>query len=186
MAEELVLEDIDTEIKEKIYTQEYSGNREEIEGVKVVDLKNHVGEDGDFLEIIRIKKNSEVENFEGFKVAQLNKSSLLPNALKAWHLHLRQDELFYVLGSSFNSLIALWDLRKNSKTKGNKMRIVFGGGGHRMLFIPKGVAHGIKNLSNSPIYIIYMTNNNFNKDNPDEKRLKWDSLGKEFWEPARD
>ncbi len=176
--------DIDNSFQAKIYTQDYQAKLT-IEGVKVIKLNTFVGEDGDFTEIIHFDEQSEFPEIPGFKVAQINHSRLLPNAVKAWHLHFRQDEIWYSLPQD-NLLLGLWDLREKSATKGKTMRIALGSGKAKLIFIPKGVAHGAANFSTQPAQIIYLVTERFNLQDPDEKRLAWNSLGDDFWQPQRD
>lgn len=178
------MDELIEEVKDKVYTQDYS-KKEVIEGVKIVEIKNFVGEDGDFSEVIRIGENGEAELFPGFKILQINRSKILPKTTKAWHIHLLQDEIWYPLPFC-NLIVGLWDLRKNSKTSNVKMRIPIGSESHKIIFIPKGVAHGYTNLSNRSSGIFYFVNQKFDVSNPDEKRIPWDSLGKEFWDPQKD
>jgi dTDP-4-dehydrorhamnose 3,5-epimerase len=175
--------DIDEKYRGKVYIQDYS-KKPEIEGVEIFKLKNFAGEDGEFSEVLRLK-DGEMELKPGFNLAQINRVKIFPNAVKAWHLHYDQDEFWYPLPSDY-ALIGLWDLREGSKTKGNTMRIPMGGGEGSLIFIPKGVAHGAANFSGKTAQIFYFMDQKFNLDSPDERRLPWDSLGAEFWQPERD
>lgn len=176
--------DIDEKYRGKVYVQDYS-KKSEIEGVEIIKLKSFPGEDGEFAEILRVSENGELEGKSGFKLSQINRVKLFPNAIKAWHLHYDQDEFWYPLPPDF-ALVGLWDLREGSKTKGNTMRIPLGGDEGSLLYIPKGVAHGVKNMTEKTIDIFYFMNEKFNLDKPDERRINWDALGSDFWEPQRD
>jgi dTDP-4-dehydrorhamnose 3,5-epimerase-like enzyme len=184
MTKILTLSDIDSEISPKVYRQDYSA-KQTIEGVKIVNLKNFPGEDGNFSELLRIEENGEVEGFPGFKIAQINRSKVNPKAIKAWHLHLKQDEIWYVTPTK-NLLVGLWDVRKNSKTRDVSLRIVMGEGDSKLIFIPRGVAHGCANNSGEPVDLYYFVSEKFDVKNPDEQRMKWDSLGPDFWQPKRE
>ncbi len=185
MSKLLTINDIAESVRPRVYLQSYKSQKP-IEGVKIINLENLVDEEGDFSEVIRInKKTQEVELIPGFIIYQINRSRLFPGAVKAWHLHFRQDELWYVV-SSDHLLVGLWDARENSSTKGQTMRLVMGGGKSQLLFIPRGVAHGSANLINQPVAMWYFTNQQFDPSDPDERRINWDALGKEFWKPVRD
>lgn len=184
MSNSLTIENIDSKIRQKIYQQDYSPGAI-IEGVKIVSLKNYVSEDGDFSELIRIGVNKELENFSGFSLAQINRSRLEPNTIKGWHLHFRQDEIWYVSPSD-RIFAGIWDVRESSKTKGLTMRLILGAGNVQLLFIPKGVAHGSVNFAGQAVELLYFVNQAFDINNPDEKRIVWDALGGEFWIPKRD
>ncbi len=184
MKSPLTLNDLDEKIKSKVYTQDYSP-RAVIDGVKILELKPMSGEDSDFSELMRLTPDGESEQFPGFTVRQINRSTQIAGSIKAWHLHLLQDEVWYVPDES-RLLTALWDVRADSPTKGITMRIPMGAGSRRLVFIPHGVAHGSANLTSKTGAIFYFMNSQFDIKNPDEHRIPWDSLGKEFWDPQRD
>ena len=183
MSKTLTLEDIDEKNRGKIYVQDYSA-KPQIEGVKIIFVRNFIGEDGDFSEIIRLT-NGEIEGIEGMKVAQVNRSKLLPGSIKGWHLHFKQEDIFY-LPPSDSLLVGLWDVRQSSPTSGVSMKITLGAGQSSLLYIPRGVAHGMTNISGEPIDLFYFVNQQFDVKNPDERRLPWDSLGADFWTPKKD
>lgn len=183
MDDHLTEQDI-IEVPQKLYTQAYK-EKVDIEGVSLISLKNNVGEDGDLGEVIRTTDNGEVEQIPGFKIAQINRTKLYSGAIKGWHVHFRQEDVWFVLPSS-HLIVGLWDLRKSSKTKGSVMRLALGGGNSQLLFIPRGVAHGSVNISQKEAEVFYFVNKKFNIEDPDEKRLPWDSLGVDFWTPKKD
>lgn len=183
MNKALTIDDIDEARRGEIYVQDYSA-KPTIDGVKIIPVKNFIGEDGDFSEIIRLT-NGEIEGIEGMKVAQVNRSKLLPGSIKGWHLHFEQEDIFY-LPPSDSLLVGLWDLRKISGTSGVSMKITLGAGVSSLLYIPRGVAHGMVNISGEPIDLFYFVNSQFDAKNPDERRLPWDSLGADFWVPQKD
>ncbi len=184
MTKTLTLADIEDNIQPKIYTQNYNFDTH-IEGVKIIKLTNHIGEEGDFSEIMKLNSTGEVKEVPGFKLEQINRTKLSPKSVKAWHLHFKQDEIWYI-APPYHVFVGLWDVRKSAKTVGKTMRIGLGGGESRLLYIPRGVAHGSANFSYEPVQLYYFTNEAFDPDNPDEKRINWDALGPEFWQPARD
>ncbi len=180
----LTLGDISVKYRKKVYGQKYAPSPL-LEGVKLISLLNIPGEEGDLSEIVRINMKSEVSSIPGFKIAQLNRTRLIPNSVKAWHLHFKQDFIWYV--NPYDHLfVGLWDLRKNSKTEDKIMRIVLGGGQSQLLFIPHGVAQGSAVFQNTPVDLFVFSNTQFEINNLDEKRLPWNSKGKNFWLPKRD
>ncbi|HXS15044.1 MAG TPA: dTDP-4-dehydrorhamnose 3,5-epimerase family protein [Candidatus Saccharimonadales bacterium] len=176
-------QDIDGKVRGKIFIQDYS-KKLVIEGVQIKEIRNMVGEDGDFSELMRFTPEGESQDFPGFVVRQVNRSKMLPNAIKAWHLHFKQDEI-QTVSPEDHLVVGLWDLREKSPTKGQTMKLVLGGGKSHLLYIPKGVAHGYMNVSQNPTTIIYFVSEQFNLEDADEKRLPWDSF-KGFWEPTHE
>lgn len=184
MSTNITSNDLLDSYKGKIYTQKYK-EEERIDGVKVMDLHIYVGEDGSFSEIARLSDKGELIAIPDFHIKQINRSDLDPHCIKAWHFHFKQDEVWYI-NSDSKLLVGLLDIRKNSSTAGKSRRIVLGDGKTHLLFIPKGVAHGSRNLLNTQSVMWYFVNEYFDKNQPDEQRLPWDMLGADFWEPQKD
>lgn len=184
MPNPLTLSDIAKEYQNFIHVQDYT-KKPVIEGVKITEIRNFIGEDGDFSEVLRLTPEGIAEGFEDFKVRQINRSMVMPGTIKAWHFHLKQDEAQTVLPSD-KLLIGLWDLREKSPTKDITTKLVFGGGKSYMVFIPRGVAHGYMNLSQNPATVFYFVSEQFTMDDPDELRLPWDSMGPDFWQITRE
>ncbi|MBI3577122.1 dTDP-4-dehydrorhamnose 3,5-epimerase family protein [Candidatus Gottesmanbacteria bacterium] len=176
--------DIDESVRSKVYTQEY-GKKPAIDGVQSISVAHHVGEDSDFVELMRLTTDGHMEGLPSFQVRQISRSLQYPGAIKAWHLHVVQDELWFVPQES-HLLVGLWDVRKDSSTKGAVSRIILGKMASSLLFIPHGVAHGSANLSGESVPIIYAVNQQFNPKTPDEHRIAWDAHGADFWKPQRD
>lgn len=179
----LVAGDIDEKYQKNIYKQDYAPARV-IEGVKLINIKNIPSEEGDFSEIVRLDKRK-IKQIPDFEVSQINRTRLFPGSIKAWHLHFKQDFVWYI--SPFDHLfVGLWDLRKKSKTNGRAMRIILGAGKSQLLFIPKGVAQGTAVFQHLPLDLYVFCNQQFNIKDPDERRLPWNSLGQDFWFPKKD
>lgn len=184
MLKDLSSDDIVSEVKDKVYSMDYNP-KSQIDKVKIITLKTFISEEGDFGEIIRLNPMAELKDIPHFSIAQINRTMLLPGSVKAWHLHLKQDEIWFVIPSG-HLFVGLWDVRKNSPTNGATMRIVLGGGYSQLLYIPKGVAHGSLNLAKDPAELFYFVNRQFDINNPDEKRIPWDAKGEDFWKPQGD
>jgi len=176
-------EDIIQQYCSAIEVQDYS-KKKKIEGVEIYELKNFVGEDGFLCEIVRLNKGGYLEGIKDFEILQINYSEVLPGAIKAWHLHFSQEDLWYISPGQ-TVLVGLYDLRKNSPAQKISMRFTLGGGKSQLLYIPRGVAHGYTNLTKKPISIVYFVNQKFNPNSPDEYRLPWDILGEDFWKMTR-
>lgn len=161
-------------------TQDYTPSLT-IEGVLLLEIRRFIGEDGAFSEIVRLKRGRIIQPKElsFFGVKQINHSQVLPKTVKAWHLHLNQDEIWFVHPEG-RLIGGLLDLREGSKTKSVKMRLVLGGGKAHLLYIPRGVAHGLSNPYLASVTMTYLVNNYF--DGSDEKRLPPTfGVEKDFW-----
>ena len=171
--------DVSSELRGRLKRQDYKPSKI-IDGVRLIDFDFHSDDGGDFYEMARLT-NGVISNLGPFDLKQINRSRFNPGLVKAFHLHLKQDEVWAVHPLD-KLLVGLLDARKGSKTEGLQMRLVVGGGKSRMLYIPKGVAHGGMALDQKPVDVIYLVNQNFSPADPDEWRLPWNALGDEFWE----
>lgn len=147
--------------------------------MEFLDFNFFADEGGDFHEITRLTEGI-ASIVGGFEIRQINRSRFNPGLVKAFHLHLKQDEVWAVHPLD-RLLVGLIDARKGSGTEGVSMRVVLGGGKAKLLFIPRGVAHGGMVLGINPIDVIYLVNQYFEKESPDEWRLNWNVLGDDFW-----
>ena len=179
----LTLDDVLVRLKQQVFVQDYS-KKKLIDGVKTIEVKRFVGEDGTFEELARLNESGNLETFPDLKVRQINRSKILPGAIKGWHIHFNQEDVWYVPPTD-HMILGLWDLRNDSDTKDVKMRLVLGAGASKLVYIPRGVAHGVVNVGKKPGTIIYFVNQQFDPSDPDEKRLKWDAAGADFWVPEK-
>ena len=166
--------------KKNIYKQEYS-KKISIKDVVICELRDIASEEGALVEVMRLNGSGESQVFPGFKVLQINYSVMFPGSVKAWHVHFKQDDVWYVTDSS-PLLVGLVDLREKSPTLNVSMRFVLGVGRSKLLYIPKGVAHGVANLNLGIGEVFYFLNQHFSIEDSDENRLSWDHFGKDFWE----
>jgi dTDP-4-dehydrorhamnose 3,5-epimerase len=157
-----------------------------ITGVEVVELRRHTDDGGSFTELGRFAGGVSAA-FPGFLLAQANYSELEPGAIKAFHLHRRQTDIWFVPPGD-KLLLVLVDVRLDSPTEGTRMRLVLGDGHSRAVRIPPGVAHGVRNLGSRRGRIIYFTDTQFSPapEACDEGRLPWDFAGADVWETARE
>ncbi len=169
------------QVKKNLTKQDYLPKRS-IDGVKILELKRFLGSDGSFNELVRIKNGQIIipEELKGFKIKQINHSRVVPGVIKAWHCHQKQDEIWFIHPET-KVIVGLLDIRENSKTKRLSMKLSLGDGKAQLVYIPRGVAHGLSNPYQKEVTMTYLVNNWF--DGSDEWRLPDDFLvGKEFWE----
>lgn len=115
-----------------------------------------------------------LRNDEGLlkKFGQTTFTVSYKGTIKAFHYHKKQDDLWFV--ATGKAIVVLYDLRKNSKTKGETQVISTGEGDYKLILIPKGVVHGYKVLSKEPVLLFYHTTESYNRANPDEERIPYD------------
>ena len=166
--------------------QDYSA-KQSIEGVQFPQLKFSYDDSGAFSELCRVGVESSFFAINGIEtneyLQQVNYSRILPGAVKAFHLHKRQTDWWFISPNQ-RLLVGLQDLREDSPTYLNTMRFVMGVEGSYMLKIPPGVAHGLANPYKDDVNMLYFVNQQFNPE--DEFRLPWDMLGNDFWELKRE
>lgn len=172
--------DLGPEFADHVSTQEYS-KKTPIEGVQVIDLRLLIDDGGSFAEIVRFDEEGRLLAVPEFQVRQSSYSLVLPGAIKAFHLHYNQEDVWFVPPGD-RLLVGLVDARRDSPSAGAAMRLVLGAGRAQILYIPRGVAHGCANIGAAPATILYYVNQHFNINDPDERRLPWDLLGAEFWQ----
>ena len=165
------------------YSVQSYGKVPTIEGVILKDLRCFVDDGGYFLELDRLNEGVS-QHFPAAVTRQVSYSQVLPGAIKAFHLHFKQDDIWFV-PSHERLLVVLSDQRANSPTRNHKMRLVMGAGTSRLLFIPRGIAHGGANIWTAPASIIYFVNQQFNSEQPDEGRLPWDFFGADVWDMSK-
>ena len=164
--------------------QDY-GARTPIDGVQIVELKRFNDDGGSITELGRLTAGMHGQ-LPGFECKQVNYSEMEPGAVKAFHMHHRQTDVWYVPPCD-KLLLVLHDCREGSPTEGATMRFVLGDGKDRLVRIPPGVAHGVKNLAASRGRIIYLVDHQFtpDPDQTEEGRLPWDFAGPDVWDVVR-
>jgi dTDP-4-dehydrorhamnose 3,5-epimerase len=170
--------------KRAFQVQTYGGTSA-IDGVRVVELARHADDGGAMTELARLT-DGRAAGLGDFTVRQINHSELAPGAIKAFHLHTRQTDVWFVPPSD-RMLVVLLDVRQSSRTEATRQRVVLGNGTSRLLLIPPGVAHGVRNLAETAGRIIYFTDLHFSSEPAtcDEGRLPWDFAGTDVWEITR-
>ena len=128
-------------------------------------LETHRDERGFFREIVRVKDDFFEEGF-----GQWSHSLMYPGVIKAWHIHNKQTDWWYVCTGVLK--IVLYDKRPKSATYRQSLEMMLGDGYEpSILKIPPGVAHGCKCMS-GPANLFYITSHTY--DPEDEGRILHD------------
>jgi dTDP-4-dehydrorhamnose 3,5-epimerase len=170
--------------KSRYHVQDYTP-RPRIEGMEIVELRRFNDDGGAMTELARLE-DGRLQGMEGFVARQMNYSTMDPLAIKAFHLHRRQTDVWFVPPSD-KILLCVGDVRVGSPTEGEVQRLVLGDGKSFLVRIPPGVAHGCRNLrTDRTSTIVYFVDVQFSMDEDcDEGRLPWDHFGAEVWEVER-
>ena len=165
-----------------LYRVREYGKTPAIDGVEIVPLDRHVDDGGSLVELVRLEGGS-VKALEGFELAQATYCCIQPGAVKAFHVHRVQTDVWFVRPED-RVLLVLADVREGSRTEGSRLRTLLGDGRASLVRIPPGIAHGCRNLGERPASIVYFTDRPFSADPDrcDEGRLPWDFAGEEVWD----
>jgi dTDP-4-dehydrorhamnose 3,5-epimerase len=138
-----------------------------INGVKVKQLKVIPDERGYVMEILRCDDDM----YEKF--GQTYITSCYPGVIKGWHYHKVQTDHFTCIRGMVK--VVLYDDRDGSSTKGEVNEFFMGEKNNILLKIPRGVLHGFKAIGNETAIIVNVPTEPYNRENPDEYRVPYDS-----------
>jgi dTDP-4-dehydrorhamnose 3,5-epimerase len=148
-----------------------------IEGVRLASLSPYPDDRGYFLEILRTGQGL-VSGFSA-KTMQASAAYNYPGAIKAFHYHLHQTDVFTPVMGLLQ--VALVDLRHGSPTFGRRNTIYSGPLRLWQILIPPGVGHGYKVLGAEPSLLVYATDRFY--DPQDEGRIPYNHPGINYdWE----
>ncbi|MBI2890645.1 MAG: dTDP-4-dehydrorhamnose 3,5-epimerase family protein [Nitrospirae bacterium] len=136
-----------------------------LEGVELKQLQTHADGRGFFRELIRVTDDFFREGFGQWSISRMH-----VGVIKAWHLHEKQVDWWYVNRGVIK--VALHDTRPDSITFRRTMELLMGD--HHppvILRIPPGVAHGCRCLD-GPAELFYITSRVY--DPSDEGRIPHD------------
>ena len=138
-----------------------------IQGVEIKQLTRHADERGYLMELVR----SDDPIFSKF--GQCYVSMNYPGVVRAWHWHKKQDDFFVVVKGMIK--VGLFDMREGSPTRGEAGEYYLGDNNNIVLKIPPGVAHGYKTVGTEPSLLVNFPSEIYNREEPDEYRLPWDT-----------
>ena len=175
---------LNDQAKAALHVQRYAA-APKIVGVETVELRRFHDDGGSMTELGRLSAGMHAA-LPGFEVKQVNFSEMDCGAVKAFHLHQKQTDVWFIPPAS-KMLVVLGDVRAGSPSEGVTQRLVLGDGTSRLVRIPPGVAHGVRNLATTRGTIVYFVDNHFDADPArcDEGRLPWDHFGADIWEVIR-
>lgn len=151
-----------------------------IDGVWLHPLKKNRSENGAFMEYMRLSEHG-TQGLPGtLTPRQISVSWAAPGRINAFHIHVKeeQNEIWCVLQGQL--MIWLVDCRASSPTLGIKRKLVLSGEQPMMVYIPSGVAHGYQAGADGAT-LLYSMDAQFDINDPNEGRIKWDSFGTELW-----
>lgn len=135
----------------------------DIDGCYLINYKAFYDDRGYF----SVPYNSEVfNNGIGYEVnfIQDNMSYSFKNVIRGLHFQRGEYEQAKLVTCTYGDVLDVAvDIRKDSPTYGNVVSVELGGDYSRMLFVPRGCAHGFSVLSETAIFQ-YKVDNVYNKE----------------------
>jgi len=119
-----------------------------IEGVEFKPVRFHEDERGWLAEIYR---QDELPPELHPVMAYI--SETLPGVVRGPHEHAYQTDYFAFIGPG-NFTLYLWDIRTQSPTWANRIRVVVGQSNKQIVIVPPGVVHAYKNTGTLPGWAI--------------------------------
>jgi len=143
--------------------------RTDIPDVLVLEPRVHQDARGFFLESYNRRTFKEATGLE-VEFVQDNTSFSVRNVLRGLHYQVRhsQGKLISVMAGEIYDVAV--DLRRSSPTFGKCLGVTLTGGGHRMIWIPQGFAHGYIVLSEHAI-VLYKTTDYYAPEH--ERTILW-------------
>jgi len=134
-------------------------------GIKIKPIKRFIDERGFFAEVMR---KDWKDLFTEDTVVQSNLSFTYPNAIRAWHRHLRGQVDYFLALKGLIKICAFDD-------ETGELNEVFSSGlDPQIVRMPGKYWHGFKALGNEPALLLYFTTRLYDADDPDEERRPWD------------
>jgi len=118
----------------------------DIPGVLVLEPRVHQDARGYFLESYNRRTFKEATGLD-VEFVQDNQSFSVGNVLRGLHYQVRQPQGKLVCALAGELFDVAVDVRRSSATFGTWVGVTLTGGGHRMLWVPAGFAHGYLVLS---------------------------------------
>ena len=144
-----------------------------IDGVYLIENYTNIDDRGKF---VKTFNDDDFQTFEQeFVIKESYYSISNENVIRGMHFQLPScdhNKLVYVAKGAVSDVVL--DLRKNSKTYAEFLRIDLNDSNNKGIFIPKGCAHGFKSLINGTI-TVYNVDSVYNSDF--DAGIHFDSFG---------
>lgn len=143
-----------------------------IAGVKIFNFKFSKDNRGTFSKVF--DKKYFLKNNIKFNIKESFTSSSKIDTIRGMHYQtgkFSQNKLVYVIEGKINDVFI--DLRKKSKTYLKTQNLILSSDNNKAVFLPKGIAHGFKVLTNKCI-VGYLVDNYYSKDH--DKGVLWNSI----------
>jgi dTDP-4-dehydrorhamnose 3,5-epimerase len=154
---------------EQSVTADWAVLAETIDGVRLIEVRNVIGEAGHTTEVLRRDwfPDGRLELDQVFQV------TLAGHGVSAWHVHLLTTDRLFVNAGQVK--VVLYDSRPESPTQGLVNEFRLGDRRPGLVIVPAGVWHGIKNLQAGEARVLNLVDRAYEYEDPDHWRLPADT-----------
>ena len=152
--------------------QTVSGDGKDIEvvpeGVTFKEMKTHVDERGFVCEMFDSRWTWHKD-----PLVFAYMFTVRPGMTKGWGVHKKHDDRYFMMYGSL--AVILYDGRKNSKTYKMVSKVYLSDSNRRLISIPKGVWHAIRNVGTTDVTLANFPTICYDHQDPDKYRLPLNS-----------
>ena len=142
-----------------------------IKGVRIIKTKEFFDDRGSFNKLFSTIENSDID----FSLKEMYFNTSNKHVLRGMHLQKKPydlNKIIYCFGGKI--LDVLLDLRTKSPTYKCSFSIELNENSNKIIYIPKGVAHGFLSLEDNS-KLLYLTDNIYSEKQ--DTGVRWDSFG---------
>ena len=142
-----------------------------IKGVKIITTKEFFDDRGSFNKLFSILENIDID----FNLKEIYFNTSKKDVLRGMHLQNKPYDLNKIIYCFSGKILdVLLDLRTESPTYMCSFSIELNENSNKIIYIPKGVAHGFLSLEDNS-KLLYLTDNIYSEKQ--DTGVRWDSFG---------
>lgn len=112
-------------------------------------------------------------DFSDAPVDQVYAVTIRPNIVNGWALHMHHDDRYFILSGDMQ--VVLYDVRPDSPSYGQIVRLTLSDRRRELVCIPKMVWHADVNVGSDDVLLLNMPTQRYNYTDPDKYRLPLDT-----------
>jgi dTDP-4-dehydrorhamnose 3,5-epimerase len=137
-------------------------------GVSFHDVTTHVDERGSLVELYDLRWG-----WHGAPLVFAYAFTIRPGMIKGWAVHEKHDDRYFIMSGEIE--VVLYDEREGSATKGLVAKVVMTEYRRRLMSIPIGVWHAVRNIGSKDAMAINFPTTPYEHEDPDKFRLPVDT-----------
>lgn len=142
-----------------------------IKGVKIITTKEYFDTRGSFNKLFSTLENSDID----FNLKEMYFNTSNKDVLRGMHLQSKPYDLNKIIYCFSGKILdVLLDLRTESPTYMCYFSIELNKSSNKIIYVPKGVAHGFLSLEDNS-KLLYLTDNIYSEEH--DTGIRWDSFG---------